>query len=37
MVDSLKRNYLFIGHYLTVNELCPEHNLDIKVTSLQVN
>ena len=30
MVDSLNTNHLFIGHYLTVNEVCHEHNLDFK-------
>ena len=30
MGDSLKTNYLFIRHYLTVNEVCHEHKLDFK-------
>ena len=30
MVDSLKTNYLFIGFYLTLNEVFHEHNLDFK-------
>ena len=30
--DFLKRNYLFIGHHLIVNEVCHQHNLDLKVT-----
>ena len=27
---SLKTNYLFIGHQLTLNEICQEQNLDLK-------
>ena len=30
MSDSLKMNYFFIGHQLTVNEICHQQNLDLK-------
>ena len=31
MSDSLKMNYLFSGHQLTVNEAVQEQNLDLKI------
>ena len=30
MSDSLKKNYLFIGHHLTVNEVCHQRNFGLK-------